>query len=397
MADPFDFSQIDLSNPLGGTAPQGSIRSLFGSPTIASQAAGSTAAFAQRVLARMQERREPFENIILQELATPEGQAAASQPGFFDAMEALKDAIRKPQDEFMTVPAGSSVASKTTGKIGAQAPSAPTATEKLVQAIIALPEGSEERKLLMRGLAGTDGRPSVKDYLTLVAAGATLDPEFRPKGVTTPLTQAAAERALTLGSASGPRAPNGVDMFAAAMGIDVPGSPLNGVDKMEAQSMMLLREELAKQSGQSDPFLQMLLGAGQSQGAGGAGALGALGGALGGDDSGGLAALFEKINKGERAQAPGVQAPAGEVPIFGAGPKVGGEGGQAPGPRAGGAELRPDQLKAIEAMKPENFAELSAETLKQIVLAVIAKTLTLSEEQKAALIAANGARLGAAQ
>ncbi len=386
MADPFDFSSIDLSNPLGGTAQRGSIMNLFGSPTIASQASGSAAAFSQRVLERMQERREPFENIILDELATPEGQAAMSQPGFFEAMENLKAAIKKPQDKFSAIAPNASVLNETKGTVGAQAPGAPSAAEKLVQAILAAPEGGEERKLLMRGLAGTDGRLSVKDYLTLVAAGTTPDPNMLPRAVTTPLTQAGATRALTLGSASGPRAPNGVDMFAAALGVDVPGSPLNGVDKMEAQSMMLLREELAKQGGASNPVLEILAAMGQG------GAAGALGGA---QESGGLAELFEKINSGGQAQAPGAGAGA-QVPIFGAGPKAGGQGGQAPGPRAGGSELRPDQIKAIEAMTPENFAELSPETLKQIVDAVIAKTLTLSEEQKKALIAANGARLGAA-
>ncbi len=321
-------------------------------------------------------------------LADPTHQEVLTQPDFPKSAQEFIDLLTPAQDEFMTVAPGASVASKTTGKLGAQAPGAPTAAEKLVEAILAAPEGSEERKLLERGLAGTGGVLGVKDYLTLVAAGAKPHPDLIPKAITTPVTPERAANILALGTASGPRAPNGIDMFAAALGIDVPGSPLNGTPIEDAQSMMLIKEELAKQKGSTEPLLQILAAMG-----GGGGAADALGGL--GESDGGLTELFEKFNKGSSAQAPGVEARPGEVPIFGAGPQVGGQGGQAPGPR-GATELRPDQIKAIEAMPVEDFAQLSAETLKQITEAVLAKppTITLSDEQKRALIAANGARLG---
>lgn len=344
-------------------------------------------AFRRAVLEQMQSGTD-LKASALRALDDPEIAKVLAQDDFPKSAQEFMDLITPAADEFGTIAAGASVLNKTQGTLGAQAPSAPSAAEKLVDAILAAPEGSEERKLLERGLAGTDGRLGVKDYLTLVSAGAKPDPELIPKAVTVPVDPKRAAEILALGSASGPRAPNGVDMFMAALGIKVPGSPLNTLSREEGQQMMLIREELAKQGGAPDLASQVIA----AMGGGGAP------GALSGDTGGGLGELFEKFNKatpGEGVKAPGIEGTQGQVPILGDAPQVGGTQGQAPGPRVESA-LRPDQIKAIEAMAPESFAELSPETLKQIVDAVIAKTLKLSEEQKAALIAANGARLGRA-
>lgn len=192
--------------------------------------------------------------------------------------------------------------------------------------------------------------------------------------------------ALTLGTATGPRAPNMNDMLLAAMGIETPGSPLNTLPKEALRGALLIAEQLRRAEAKPGPMAAILAQSPEAKAAG-----------LSEDKGGGLTDLFKKLDEAEAA-ARGeqvIEPGATGVPIMGEGPKVGGTGGQAPGP-GGAQQLTPEQLKSIEAMPVENFAELSRETLKQITQAVVAGTIKLSDEQRQALFEANQANQGGA-
>ncbi len=325
---------------------------------------------------------------ISQTLADPTQQEVLSLPDFPTNAQEFIDLLTPPTSEFGTVAPGASTFDKGTGAIGAQAPGKPpepTASQKIVDAILAS-KNPEEQKLLTQALLGTDGRPTVTDYLRLVAGGISVDPKLLPKGVTKPATQQEAEIALTLGTASGPRAPNMNDMLLRAMGVDSPGSPLNDLPKDAVRGGLLIAEQLRRAESKPGPLDALLAQSPEARAAG-----------LGGAQGGGLAELFEKLDAVEGGQPSAPSAPgSAEVPISGAAPQVGGTGGQAPGPQTGGAALTPEQLKTVETMPVENFAELSRETLEQITRAVVAGTIKLSDEQRAALFAANQANQGGA-
>ena len=366
---------------LGDTKAQAAAR-------VSRTAGARTSSFAQRILEKVGgPNPRPFETVFLEELRTPEGQDALSQPGFLEDMKELMKLLQEPQGEFGTVAPGASTFDKATGELGAQAPGKrpePTAAEKIVDAILASKD-PEERALLMRSLPGTDGRLSVTDYLRLAAGGIATDLKLLPKGISKPATQEQAEIALTLGTAKGPRAPNENDLLLAIMGVEVPGSPLNNLPREGLRGAALIKEQLRRAESKPGPLDAILAASPEAKAAG-----------LTPEQKGGLSDLFEKMDKAEAAERgeQGIEPGKAEVPIFGAGPKVGGTGGQAPGPGAGGQQLTPEQLKSVEKMPVENFAELSRETIDQIIKAVTSGTIKLSDEQRTALLAASKANQG---
>jgi len=352
-------------------ASPGSFFDLFLTST--SEAAGQQMGSFRKTFLELLQSGVPLINAIKQAaLDTP---GVLEDPNFPQSAQSILDLLTPSKETFKTAAPGAAIFAESTGKVSSTVP-APSATEKLVEAILAA-KTPEEQKLLERGLAGTDGRLTVTDYLKLVAGGVTPDPNLLPRAITTPATQEQATIALTLGQATGPRAPNTTDMLLAAMGIEVPGSPLNNLDKKAVRDGLLVAEQLRRAEAKPGPLDAILSASPEARAAG-----------LGGAQKGGLAELFKKLDEAE-----GVKTPApgpGEVPIFGAAAAVGGTAGQAPGPAIAGA-LSPEQIKTVEKMPPENFAELSPETLAQITRAVIAKTLTLSDEQRTALFKANQA------
>lgn len=339
-------------------------------------------AFRKAVLDQMQ-RGTDLSAAVNSVLSDPAIQPVLAQPDFPKNAQEFIELLTPEPDEYVGLAPSASAMNKRTGELGVQAPGKPpepTAAEKLVDAILTA-ETPEERKLLERHLpVGTDGRLSVTDALRLAAGGIPFDPKLLPKAISEMPTQAGATIALTLGQ-GGPRAPNTTDMLLAAMGIPVPGSPLNDLPKADIRNGLLAAEQLRRAEAKPGPLDAILAASPEARAAG-----------LVGEQGGGLAELFEKMDKAEAAQRGEkvIEPSTGEVPVFGAAPQAGGTGGQAPGPAVGGA-LTPEQSKAIEAMPPENFAELSPETLDQITRAVLAKTLTLSNEQRQALLAANQA------
>ncbi len=359
MADPFDFSQIDASDPFAGTARQGSIMGLF-RPTIEARAAGSTAAFAQRVLEKLGQGQFNFEAVLLQELQTPEGAAALSQPGFLEAMEQLSQAIQKPAGDFGTV--GNSVFNKQTGEIGDQAPSEPTAAERLTDAIIAAKADPEKQKLLISQLPRQpNGRLNVTDYIKVIAGGATVDAKQSPLGVQMNQQQAAA--ALALGRATGDRAPNTIDLVLRGLGQKT-NTSLDSIPPPVAQGAAIIQEQLS--SAKSQNTLDVLI---QSNPA--------LKGKIPQRPS--VEDLFKRFREGGgEAAAQGTGAPL--TP-----PIAGGTGGQAVGPTL---QIDPAAAQQFEALPVENFAELSPESLEAIVIAVDNGQINLSEEQLRALFAA---------
>ena len=364
------------------TTIEGGFGSLF-FPSAAQAQGEQRGAFQEEFLAQIKAGIPPVQAIVDAALRVP---GVLEDPNFPKSAQEIAKLFTQPAGEFGTVSPGASTFNKGTGVIGAQAPGKPpepTAAQKIVDAIL-VSKNPEERALLLRSLPGTDGRLNVTDYLKLAAGGIPVDPKLLPKGITRPATPEEAEIALTLGTATGPRAPNTTDMLLRAMGIDAPGSPLNQLPKEAVRGGLLIAEQLRRAEAKPGPLDAILAASPEAKAAG-----------LTPESGGGLADLFEKLDKAEAAESAAGQldpgAPArGQVPIFGDAPQVGGTGGQAPGP-GGSAALTPEQLKSVEKMPVENFAELSRETIDQIIRAVTSGKIKLSDEQRAALLAASQA------
>ncbi|KKL63861.1 hypothetical protein LCGC14_2170880 [marine sediment metagenome] len=382
MADPFE-------SLFSGTAREGTFRnSILGFPTVEERAGGALGAFRTSVIEKLQGGLN-MSAAISQTLADPTHQQVLSLPDFPKNAQEFIKLLTPPTEEHGTIAPSASTFNKATGELGAQAPGKPpepTAAQKIVDAILAS-SNPEERALLTQSLLGTDGRLSVTDYLRLAAGGITTDPELLPKAITKPATQEEAEIALTLGTAKGPRAPNENDLLLAIMGVEVPGSPLNDLPREGLRGAALIKEQLRRAESKPGPLDAILAASPEAKAAG-----------LLPEEKGGLSDLFEKMDKAEAAERGGqvIEPGKAEVPIFGTGPKVGGTGGQAPGPAVAGQQLTPEQLKSVEKMPVENFAELSRETIDQIIKAVTSGTIKLSDEQRTALLAASKATQGGA-
>lgn len=326
----------------------------------AQAAAGTLASFRQSILEKMQQGLRP-EAALAQTLADPTQQQVLSQPNFPKNNQEFMQLFQAPPEEFGTVGAGSSVFSKTTGKLKAQAPSEPTAAERLTDAILAT-DDPEKKKLLVSQLPRDPaGRLSVTDYVKVIASGATVDTKQSPLGVT--MTQDQAASALALGRATGARAPSDNDLILRGLGQKT-GTVLDSIDPVIAEGAAIIKEQLRTSESQNilDSFLAATPGA--------AGLI---------PEKPGVEALFKRFREGKEAPGP-------QVPL--APPVVGGVGGQAAGPQI--------TLEQLQALPVENFAELSPETLASIVQGLESGQLSLSEEQKRALLEALQALSGGA-
>ena len=359
MADPFE-------SLLSGTAPEGTFRNtILGFPSPAERAGGALGAFRTSVLEKLQGGLN-MSAAIAQTLADPTQQQVLSLPDFPKNAQEFIDLLTPSTGSFGTIAPGASSINLETGELGAQAPSKPTeptAAEKLTQAILSAKTPEEKALLTAQLPRDPSGRLSVTDFITVMAGGAEVAEALRPLALKG-MTQEQAVAAKTIGES--PRAPSNIDLISRGLGLTT-GTSLDAMEPGTARGAAIIQERLRQT--ESEGVLDAILAANP-----------ATAGMVQKKES--VEELFERFDAGGPA-APGAQAPkaAGrtEVPI------AGGAGGQATGPMI---QLTPEQLTSFAALPPENFAELSPESLVDITLALQTGQLQLTPEQRTALLAA---------
>lgn len=342
---------------------------LFGFPSLGfakfqqgQAAGGALASFRTSVLEKLQGGLN-MSAAIAQTLADPTQQQVLSLPDFPKNAQEFIGLLTPPTGSFGTVAPGASALNLKTGEIGAQAPTEPTAAEKLTQAILTA-ETPEEKAILTTQLPrDPSGRLSVTDFITVLAGGAEVPEALRPLALKG-MTQQQAVAAKTIGES--PRAPSNIDLISRGLGLTT-GTNLDAMEPATARGAAIIQQNLRQT--ESEGFLDAILAANP-----------ATAGMVRKKES--VEELFERFDAGGLAaregQAPKAAKPA-EVPL------AGGAGGQAPGPVI---QLTPEQITSFAALPAENFAELSAESLVDITLALQTGQLQLTPEQRTALLAA---------